>query len=166
MERTSDRDHRREHGFSLIELLVVIIIIAILASIAIPTFIGKRERAHDTAAYSLVRYGLTVVQTAFVETGNYTLLTAAMLNGLDNTLKWVDNGANLVDTTPPGISAGVAADSTQGQIAFFAESPTVIDLASKSASGNWFGIQIDTVNLSESGYVKVKLIDGSANLGW
>ena len=157
---------RSQQGFTLIELLVVIIIIAILSAIAIPSFLGQRERANDTAAYSLVRNGLTVIQTAFVETGNYTLITAATLNGLDSTMTWVTNGQDLVSTTPPGITAVVAANATQGQLAFYAQSPTVIDIASKSASGNWFGIQIDTVNLNQSGYVKVKMIDGSANLGW
>ncbi len=38
---------------------------------------------------------------------------------------------------------------------------TVADLASVSASGNTFGIQIDTVSLNESGYAKVKLIEGT-----
>jgi prepilin-type N-terminal cleavage/methylation domain-containing protein len=165
MEGTHEQG-RREQGFTLIELLVVIIIIAILAGIAIPTFLGQRERAQDTAAYSLVRNSLTIMQTAFVETGDYTQVTAAALDGLDNTMTWVDNGQDLVSANPPGITGAVAADSTTGQIAFFAQSRTVVDIASKSASGNWFGIQIDTVNLNETGYVKVKMIDGSANLGW
>jgi prepilin-type N-terminal cleavage/methylation domain-containing protein len=37
-------------GFSMIEVLVVMIIIAILAAIAIPMFLGQRDRAKDAAA--------------------------------------------------------------------------------------------------------------------
>lgn len=41
-----------EEGFSLIELLVVIIIIGILAAIAIPVFLQQRSKANDAAAKS------------------------------------------------------------------------------------------------------------------
>jgi prepilin-type N-terminal cleavage/methylation domain-containing protein len=41
---------QREAGFSMIEVLVVMIIIAILAAIAIPMYVGQRDRAKDAAA--------------------------------------------------------------------------------------------------------------------
>lgn len=44
-----------EQGFTLIELMVVVLIIAILLAIAVPTFLGARERASDRAAQSNVR---------------------------------------------------------------------------------------------------------------
>ena len=49
-----------ERGFTLIELMVVVMIIAILVGIAIPAFLGARKRAQDTAAKSNLRNALVV----------------------------------------------------------------------------------------------------------
>jgi type IV pilus assembly protein PilA len=166
MKRMFGEGQENQKGFTLIELLVVIIVIAILCAIAIPTYMGQRERASDTAAFTLVRNGLTVLQTAFVDTGDYTAMDVAMLNGIDTSMTWVDNGGDLVGTSPPGITAAVAADAKDQRIAVNFQSSNVVDLASRSSSGNWFGAQIDTMDLSHTGYVKVKVVDGSADLGW
>jgi type IV pilus assembly protein PilA len=55
----------REGGFTLIELMVVVLIIAILIAIAIPTFLGARTRAQDRAAQSNLRNALTAEKSFY-----------------------------------------------------------------------------------------------------
>lgn len=153
-------------GFTLIELLIVIIILAVLATIGIPTFLGQRQRAQDAAAYTLVRNALTALQAALVDTGDYRLVTADHLSTIEPSIVWKKSDDDLVATDPAWIADEVGARARDNEVAFFLESRTVADLASISESGNVFGIQVDTVDVSETGYVKVKSIEGETSLGW
>jgi type IV pilus assembly protein PilA len=76
----------REEGFTLIELMVVVLIIAILIAIAIPTFLGARQRAQDRAAQSSARNALTASKTLFTDKESYTGIDAAALKGVEPSL--------------------------------------------------------------------------------
>ena len=66
------RRRDEEEGFTLIELMVVVLIIAILIAIAIPTFLGARQRAQDRAAQSDLRNALTTEKTFYTDNQSYT----------------------------------------------------------------------------------------------
>ena len=57
------RRREDDQGFTLIELMVVVLIIAILIAIAIPTFLGAQNRARDRAAQSDLRNAFTAAKS-------------------------------------------------------------------------------------------------------
>lgn len=75
------RIRTKDGGFTLVELMVVVMIIAILMAIAIPTFLNSRKRAQDSAAKSNVRNALAAAQSVFSENQVYSV-TATMVTSL------------------------------------------------------------------------------------
>lgn len=70
---------RREDGFTLVEVLVVLIVIGVLLGIAIPAYISQRDRANDAVAQSDLRVSLPSVEAYFSDNGTYLGLTVPVL---------------------------------------------------------------------------------------
>jgi prepilin-type N-terminal cleavage/methylation domain-containing protein len=79
-------DGNTEQGFTLIELLVVIIIIGILLAIAVPSYLGFRDRANNNAAKANLRAALPSAEAYYADNGTYATMTTAALKGIDSGL--------------------------------------------------------------------------------
>ena len=61
----------RQHAFTLVELLLVLVILGVLAAIVVPKFAGRTEQARQTAAQSQIATFSTALDAYEVDTGSY-----------------------------------------------------------------------------------------------
>ncbi len=118
----------KEEGFTLIELMVVVLIIAVLVAIAIPSFLGFRNRAQDRSAQADLRNTLLGEKAVWTDSGAFTE-TEADLKEFEPTL---------VINTTAATDAGVFVDMS------VAANDDAVCLQQASASGNFFAIFEDS----------------------
>lgn len=109
----------KEEGFTLIELLVVIVILGILMAIAVPSYMGFRDRASKAAAQANVRSALPSAEAFYQTNSTYVGMTLDELKLIDASIK--------LDADPTSLTAtAYCIQDTVGAFPYHADQTHVI----------------------------------------
>lgn len=135
----------RDDGFSLIEIMVVVLVIAILIAIAIPTFLAARQSAQDRQAQSDVRLSLLVARVIYAE--------KEIFNATDDELEAIEPTLDFDDTIDNADTDTVGYFGTGNHMVAVRQSVTgTYFCIAEMTEGAWVGIyrgygsDVDDVN--------------------
>ena len=115
--------------------MVVVLIIGILVSIALPTFLGARTRAQNRAAQADLHYGLDAAGTFFSDKDSYTGFTTVTAAQVEPALQWYSTAAALVGASGNRSVAIVTANGNQFVEVVLSDSGTYFGLAYQASTG-------------------------------
>jgi type IV pilus assembly protein PilA len=159
--RDSTGELGEDAGFTLIELMVVLLILAILLAIAIPTFLGVTKSANDRAAQSNLNTALTNAKALYQSQGqSYT----------NTTVSNATNFATSLQSAEPALTFTTSSSASQANVSVQVSSDgngIVLAAYSKSSHNCWLVVDnpatpTQTTNGPWTGTATVSGVAGTA----
>jgi len=140
-------------------LMVVVLIIAILMAIAIPTFLGARQKAQDRAAQSNLRNALTAEKVYYVDNEAYATDGSSAISAIEPALTF---GAGF--TAPAAGTVNIGLGNSNANVCLTATSASgsvflIADVTTGGDEGTYYG----TAAVADCATATVK---GLSTTGW
>lgn len=126
MLRTLRARTQKDGGFTLIELMIVVLIVAILIAIGIPTFLGARTKGQDRAAQVDLRQGLLTAKSYYTDNESFVAADQAAT-------------VTAYEALEPTLDMDVIANADKDTVGLLATADNIL-FAKQSSSGTFWGI--------------------------
>lgn len=132
-------DLQGEDGFTLLEILVVILIVGILTAIAVPSFLSQRTKADGACAKAMAKQMYVGMKTYEAEKGNFTDASVGALHFIEQSITGGQCGdtSTVVVTDPAAVPSG---GCPAGSSVSAASGATGFCVGAQSNTGAWFAI--------------------------
>ena len=119
-----ERRNRDDQGFTLIELMVVLLIMAILLAIAIPTFLGVKSGAQDRSVQSNLTNALTSAKAGYANNGSYATAASSEVTVLTSAEPNITFETGSATTGTNNLAVTVTSDGQQLLLVGYSQSGT------------------------------------------